>query len=531
MPPRKKPALRRRSAPLHRYLLDAVEQAVIATDQAGTVVFVNMFAEQLYGWTAREAIGRKIFDLVPSTNVSREDSRDHVIQMGKGHRFSGERILTRKDGSTFPAFVTTSPILDAKGRQVGIVGLSRDTSLLKQAERRRDTQYAVTRALAESATLAEAVPAVLRAVGTGLGWEIGVFWMVDRKADLLRCADVWRASPDRGRLFDELSRRMVFPRGVEFSGRIWATEDVLWTDSLGEFLSPPRALVAEREGFGGVIGFPVRSGRGVIGVVTYLSREIPEPDDDLRSMLQTTGSQVGLFTERRETERLENSIDQLRALSRRLVAAREEERARMSREFHDELGQSLTGLKLDLAWVGRQAAQLDPRVPPVEEKVREMSAQVDAVIQTVRQIITEFRPRVLDELGVVAAIEWQARDFERRAGIPCILRAEAPEPSLDEDRRTAVFRILQEILTNVARHARATEVDVKLGLSGSHLVLEVHDNGQGLTAQQLNDPGSLGLLGMRERAQACDGSVAITSLPKAGTTVTLSMPLNERGRS
>jgi signal transduction histidine kinase len=446
-------------------------------------------------------------------------------------RFQGERILRRNDGSTFDAQLTTSPILDGRGRQVGIVGLSTDISARVQAERRRTAQYAVTRVLAESATLAEAVPAVLREVGTGLGWEIGIFWMVDTDADILRCADVWRASPDRCRLFDELSRRMVFPRGVELCGTVWQKGGVVWSSRLKETLSAPRALVAQREGLGGAVGFPVRSARGVIGVVTFLSGEIPEPDTDLQFMLQAIGSQIGLFTERREAERLETSIGQLRALSRRLVEAREEERARMSREFHDELGQSLTGLKLDLAWVGRQMAGLDRRVPQVEDKVREMTGQVDAVIQTVRQLITEFRPRVLDELGLVAAIEWQTADFRRRSGMPCGLRVEVPELDMDESRRTAVFRILQEILTNVARHAQASEVAVSLRAPGGQLMLEVRDNGRGISESQLNDRGSLGLLGMRERAQACHGTITIVSSPKAGTTVTLSMPLIERSRA
>jgi signal transduction histidine kinase len=245
-------------------------------------------------------------------------------------------------------------------------------------------------------------------------------------------------------------------------------------------------------------------------------------------MLRAIGSQIGLFTERREAERLESSIGQLRALSRRLVAAREEERARMSREFHDELGQSLTGLKLDLAWVGRQVAAMEHRAPNVEEKVREMATQVDAAIQTVRQLITEFRPRVLDELGLVAAIEWQTSDFSRRAGIPCKLEVDVPDLELDEGRRTAVFRILQEILTNVARHARATEVAVKLQSPERHLVLEVKDNGRGITEKQINDWGSLGLLGMRERANACNGSLEIASSPESGTTVTLGIPLLQR---
>src|SRR6185436_8779718 len=317
---------------LHRYLLDAVEQAVIATDPNGTVIFMNRYAEKLYGWKEPDALGRPIIDVVPS-EVPREEAREHVLRMGRGERFSGERLLQRHDGTTFEGSVTTSPILDSEGRQIGVVGLSRDITAYKQAERRREAQYEVTRALAESATIAEAVPHVLAAVGHELDCGIGVLWMVDFDAEVLRAVEVWRESPDRFRVFEDLSRRMVFPRGLELCGRVWEQNEVLWTSDLNESLSPPRALLARGEGLETALGFPIRSKRGLLGSVTFYGRRIPEPDGDLRAMLHAVGRQIGLFTERREAERLESSLDQLRALSRRLVAVREEERTRASREF------------------------------------------------------------------------------------------------------------------------------------------------------------------------------------------------------
>jgi PAS domain S-box-containing protein len=513
-----------RSEPLHRYLLDAVEQAVIATDLSGTVVFVNKFAERLYGWSASEAVGQSVVDLVPS-DLGREEASQSVQRMSEGERFSGERVLRRHDGSAFEAQITTSPILDSKGRQVGIAGLSTDVSARKQAERRREAQYAVTRSLAESATLAETVPALLGAVGRGMGWDVGVMWMVDWNAEVLRCVDVWRASPDRFHLFEELSRRTVFPSGVNFCGRIWAEGTVVWTSDFAETLGPTRAMVAANEGLRAAIGFPVRAARGVIGVVTFYGADIREPDSDLRSMLHAIGTQIGLFTERREADRLETSIGQLRALSQRLVAVREEERARVSREFHDELGQSLTGLKLDLAWVGRHLATLKTRAPKIRDKVREMTAQVDTLIQSARQLITEMRPRVLDELGLIAAVEWQTQDFRRRSGTRCELTVEVPDLKLDDSRSTAVFRILQEILTNVTRHAAATEVAVAVRKDVQHLLVEVHDNGRGMTETERDARTSIGLLGMRERAHACNGTIVFSGSPGKGTTVTLRIPL------
>ena len=506
-----------------------MEESVIVTDLSGRVIFINRFAEELFGWTAGEAIGRPVYD-VAASELTREETDRRIGELGAGLRIESDRILRRRDGTTFEAAVIAKPLLDANGQGVGVVGFARDVSAIKQAERRRDAQYAVTRALAESATLAEAVPAVLGAVGAGLGWKVGVMWMVDADAQLLRCVEVWRESSDRHRLFDELTRRMVFPQGVELCGRVWSNADVVWSADLEATLSPPRAVVAASEGLRGAIGFPVRVARGVMGVVTFYSTEIPEPDSDLRSMLHAIGSQIGLFTERREAERLESSLSQLRALSRRLVEAREEERGRASREFHDELGQSLTGLKLDVAWVGRHLTALEPRPAHIEEKIRDMASQVDAVIQTVRQVITELRPRVLDDLGLVAAIEWQTADFRRHSGTACELRVDVPDLELEETRRTAVFRILQEVLTNVARHAEATQVTVALRREGDQLVLEVHDNGRGMTETQLTARSSLGLLGMTERAHACDGTIEFAGSPSGGTTVTLRIPLENRVR-
>jgi PAS domain S-box-containing protein len=229
------------------------------------------------------------------------------------------------------------------------------------------------------------------------------------------------------------------------------------------------------------------------------------------------------ITERVQAEeQLRRSRGQLRALAARLQSVREEERARIAREVHDELGQVLTGLKFDLASLAR-ALPADSKA--LRERTRGMLSLVDSTIQTVHRIFTELRPSVLDELGLVAAIEWQGQEFQRRTGIECQISTELTDLSLDGETSTAFFRICQESLTNVARHAEATRVTVRLSAEGDHLMLSVEDNGRGITEQERTRATSLGLLSMQERALLLGGQLTIEGRPGAGTTVTVRTPL------
>jgi signal transduction histidine kinase len=224
---------------------------------------------------------------------------------------------------------------------------------------------------------------------------------------------------------------------------------------------------------------------------------------------------------KRAVEQLRQSHEQLRALSVYLQHVREEERMRISRAVHDELGQALTGLKIDLSWLG---SRLPRSLGSLVNKTRAMTSHIDETIQTVRRISTELRPGILDHLGLAAALEWQANEFQARTGIKCKVRSLIERTLLDEEVNTVFFRIFQETLTNIIRHAGATRVEVQLSIVDRHLILEVKDNGRGITDEQLANIKSIGLLGMRERANLLDGEVTITGVPKKGTTVTVSIP-------
>jgi signal transduction histidine kinase len=216
------------------------------------------------------------------------------------------------------------------------------------------------------------------------------------------------------------------------------------------------------------------------------------------------------------------STEQLRELSARLQSVREEERTRIAREIHDELGQALTGLKMDVAWLQKH---LDQQQPALVEKTRAMSDLTDVIIQTVRRIATELRPGILD-LSLVATIEWQLQEFQTRSGIEGKLISAPEETTLDVDGATAVFRIFQEILTNVARHAQATQLEVSLEEDATYLTLKVRDNGRGITDSEIQSPKSIGLLGMQERARLRGGEVQFQGTEGQGTTVTVRLPLS-----
>ena len=222
------------------------------------------------------------------------------------------------------------------------------------------------------------------------------------------------------------------------------------------------------------------------------------------------------------TETVRASRQELRALAARLQHVREEERTVIAREVHDELGQALTGLKLDIAWMKR-------RLPPNDllgAQCGSMMERIDGTLRVVRRIATELRPSVLDQLGFEAALEWQAQEFAVRTGIPVDLDISVAGAKIDDHLGTSAFRILQESLTNVARHSRATRVFIRMVKTHDDLTLEVMDNGLGIPPDRLDGTTSLGLVGMRERALACGGELRIVGNPAFGTSVSLRIPCN-----
>jgi signal transduction histidine kinase len=234
------------------------------------------------------------------------------------------------------------------------------------------------------------------------------------------------------------------------------------------------------------------------------------------------------ITERNKIEEeLRTSQEQLRNLSCHLQAVREEERTRIAREIHDELGQVLATLAMETALL---ESELPTDRSDLHRKASSMGGLIDSTIKTVQRVSAELRPIMLDDLGLVAAIQWHVKDFQKRTGIRCDVRIGLSNDGPDRERSTAFFRILQEALTNVLRHAEATRVSVRLTETAEGFMLQVSDNGRGITRDEIKARRSLGLLGMRERAGYWGGTVQIEGFPQRGTMLQVTIPREQELR-
>ena len=223
----------------------------------------------------------------------------------------------------------------------------------------------------------------------------------------------------------------------------------------------------------------------------------------------------------KRTAELKVANQSLRDLSVHLQSIREEERTKIARDIHDELGQTLTALKMELSWLARK---LPADQEAISDKVQNMINHIDMTIDSVQRIYTELRPTVLDNLGLVAAIEWQAKEFQERTGIKCKVSFYPENIIMGRDKRTAVFRIFQEAMTNIARHAEASAVTIDLEETSDRVILTVKDNGKGITEEQILDPRAFGIIGMKERAYFLGGEVKISGIVNKGTAVILNIP-------
>jgi PAS domain S-box-containing protein len=228
---------------------------------------------------------------------------------------------------------------------------------------------------------------------------------------------------------------------------------------------------------------------------------------------------------KRYEEQLEESRENLRNLSIYLLDVREEERTYVAREIHDELGQSLTALKMDISLLGKRVSK-DDKI--VVEKIQLITKSINSAIQTVKKISSNLRPSVLDHFGLSAAIQWQVDEFIERTGIPCEVTIEPEDINLDKDRSTTIFRIFQETLTNIVRHSKATSVIMSLKEESESITLRVSDNGKGITEEQISNPRSFGLIGIGERVNSLNGEFTITGVPKKGTKITVVIPINNK---
>ncbi|TGK02063.1 GAF domain-containing sensor histidine kinase [Leptospira selangorensis] len=277
------------------------------------------------------------------------------------------------------------------------------------------------------------------------------------------------------------------------------------------------------------IGIPILVKENLVGVLEFYSGN-KSTDPSFFEAVSHISSQIGRVFERRDAENhLKTSGEQLRALSARLQEVREEERLLVAREIHDELGQLLTVLKIDLTLL-KNNFQKSKSSDSVVSELLSMIKVADSGIESVQRIATELRPLILEDLGLLEGIEWYAKDFEKRTGIRCEIRIPVGILSLEKDASIALFRIFQEALTNAARHSKASSIQVSCLEEGRFLILKIQDNGIGIDPKKMNQSKSLGLIGMRERAVVLGGEVSISGGPGKGASVIVKIPISNRNK-
>lgn len=471
--------------PSLRAVLDAALDAVILMDDEGVIRFWNRQAEVLLGWSSQDAVGRSFSSLIdpePRAGGGKQSAaRDGTSERRQAAR-RREVTARHRDGHAVPVELGLTAIHDGKSRFQG--AWLRDTSERRRREAMERLQSCILENVHDSVILVDVQ-------GRVQYWNQGAEALYGYKAEEMLGRSIGAVLPEGEAVEPDLERILTTGDASEEVRRRHKDGTSLWVESRRSVM---------RDAAGEVVG--------VLGVVKDVTQR------------------------HRVAEELERSRAQLRNLAGRLRKAREEERTSIARQIHDEMGQVLTALRMDVAWL---EARIPRDQPSLLDKCATMARLIEGTIGQVRTLATQLRPGVLDELGLAAAIEWETQEFARRTGIPCTPHLRAELAGVDPDRAIDLFRILQEALTNVARHARAEHVEVRVGVTRKgkerELVLHVEDDGRGIRPEETMDARSLGLLGMRERALLWNGSVDVRPRAEGGTRVTVRLPLPTRGPS
>jgi PAS domain S-box-containing protein len=452
--------------------------AIMVTSVAdGRVLDANEAFLRIVGRAPRDVIGRTTAELGFWRDPQERAASLDLPAMAQGGVQQYERVIRTPTGEQRDMLVSAGRI-DLQGEAVLL-------SMIQDVTERRRAERLLRESEARLARIIEASPEAITISGVEDGAFIEVNPATERLAGYSREEMIGRSALDLG----------------------------LWPDP-----EERQRLIAD-----------LRREEAVHGREIRFQLKGGEVRDILASaaLIDVGGRKLILFqgidiTERKNAEKALRAHEELlRELSAHHDSVREEERARIAREIHDEMGQALTALKMDLSLLGLESAKTAPRVA---EQARELKARVDGIIQLVRDVATALRPAALD-LGILAGVEWLVEEFQKRSGIRCRVKVENDRIDLPEDRGIVLFRILQESLTNISRHAKARNVEISLRRDATHVRLEVKDDGEGFDPASIRNKKTFGLLGMRERAIMLHGDLSITSAPGRGAQVSLSIPV------
>lgn len=506
----------RHSEARYRSLFERNLTGVYRSSLDGRILECNAAFAHTYGYASTaEVLGLNASALYAVA----EDRAEFVARLQRERALvSYEATGRRRDGSAFPLIESVSLVAGEDAGSPLLEGVVLDLTERTRAEAhlarnldRSQRLFEITAAVNRGAESRDVLELVLDALVQGIGAD---------RASILLCdaAGVMRFAASRG--LSEAYRQTVEGHSP------WAPdarnpEPIVVADvASATELGPLRETILG-EGIRALAFVPIFTDRLLGKFMLYYDAPHPPDEEEIQFAL-TVARHIGLATQRDRDDRARQaSHDQIRRLAGHLQQAREEERARIAREVHDELGQTLTALKLDLAWLKGRLA----RRPELAVRVAETSGLADAAIRTVRRIATTLRPGVLDDLGLAPAVEWLAQDAEARTGIRCRLDASFEDVVADREAATHIFRLFQEALTNVIRHSGASDAWLKLAHEGGDLLGEICDNGRGLSKQQASDPKALGLIGMRERVRLLGGEIEFAEGPTGGTLVRFRCPL------
>lgn len=548
-------------------IVTSSDDAIIGKDLDSKITSWNEAAERLYGYTPEEAIGQSMSLLIPADRAGELTSI--MERLRQGERVGQfETVRMTKEGRRIPVEVSVSPVKGEGGSIIGASTIAREISKRKVAELNQrfllDANELLASSLDYQATLERvaqlAVPGfadwcVVHIVrGDGAVEQIALAHNDPAKVQLAYTLQTkYQPSPDT-----PSALRKVLETGKPELVPVVPDEVLVAAARNQEHLELLRAV-----GIKSYMIVPLVARGRSLGAMTFVSgesaRRFTNQDLEFAAILASRAamaidnarlySEAQAFNEelerrvidrtielvatnreleeqieerRREQVQLESSYGLLRELASRLQAVREEERARIARELHDELGQALTAFRYDLSSLANHMPKANANL---RTQTKAMLDRIDATIQLVRRIATELRPGMLDDLGLAAAIEWQAQEFSQRTGIRLDIKLPEMEVNPDRERATAIFRVFQETLTNITRHSKATHVQVQLDTVDDSMRLQVRDNGVGFEQAKVQAKRSLGLLGMQERAEILGGRFQVESAVGKGTTVTMIVPL------
>lgn len=464
-------------------LIEGTTDVIVSVDRQFHVISWNRGAEAEYGYVMNEVIGRRAHDVFRTTSTEEQQTviRHELERLGY---WKGEVIHHKKDGLRLHLLYSVSETRDIQGKVDGYVLVGRDISALK-AEEAQLRKFNETLATQVREKTAELITVFERMSDGILAFDnLGTINYVNQQAAKMnKCrpedligVNFWKRFPmaSNNEFGENFHRAMENQQNVHF-----------------EMFSPSLELWIE------CFIYPSRDG------LSLFFRDITENRKAEETVLRTS--------------------EELRQLASHLQDVREEERAMIAREIHDELGQQLTGIKMDVSWVARHLGT--ERTDGLEARVKGTLGLLDTTINTVRRIATELRPSILDDLGLVAAIEWQCQEFSRRSGIKSSFRSSFNDFPFEPSTAIGLFRICQESLTNVARHSGGDQVRIDLDWMNDRLTLRIRDNGIGLLANVAGSKKTLGLVGMRERAIMMGGELRVCNAAEGGLILEADIPL------